>query len=276
MDAGQKSQLSAGKRPDIIGDVSVAARNLTPEQQAHIQAGMYKSKWATAEAEYQTHCEKLLAGKGGPSCSQQTKAAVPAATSGPQRQAPTPTDNKATAGKQESKGKGKATTQTSTPPQRLEVADGGHKPSSQKGPAGKPLSNPPKPVNKAVGGGPSDSRHPPPVMSQQAKQTSPPPASANDDNSNTEAAKKRRRRGGRGRGKHDNEAEPAIAPTPGQSTFQPNPAKGNGPKQESAAGGSKNNNNNNGKPTATAPPSKTPAPTGAARKAADSKLAQPA
>ncbi|EEQ34127.1 uncharacterized protein MCYG_06946 [Microsporum canis CBS 113480] len=277
MSAGQRPQLSTGRRPDIIGDANVAVPNLTPEQKAQGQADLQKSKWATSVDQYQDTWENLLANKGGPSCSQIIKAAVPAAMSGPKRQAPAPTDNKPTAGKQESKGKQKDTTQTSTPPQRLDRADGGHKP-SQKGSSGKALStNPPKPaVSVAVGEGPSDSRRPPPVMSQQAKQTStPPPASVNDNDANTEIARKRRRRGGRGRGgKKDNEASPAIAPAPSQSTSQPSPAKGNGPNKESAAGGA---DKKTSKPAATASaPPKTPSSTGAARKAADSKLAQPA
>ncbi|KAF3482457.1 uncharacterized protein GIQ15_05216 [Arthroderma uncinatum] len=276
MDAGQKSQLSTGRRPDIIGDVSVALPDLTPEQIAQRQAGLLQSKWASPVDEYHGQWENMLATKRGLSSSQNTKTAVPAATSGPQRQATAPTD-KPTAGKQESKGKARDTTQTSTPPKRLDAADGGSKPSAQKASSGKPLSIPPKPVNKAAGEGPSNSRRSPPVMSQQAKQTStPPPASANDNsNANSEASKKRRRRGGKGKGKAANEAVPAVAPTQGQSTFnKPSPAKGNGPKQqESAAGGA---DKNTGKPTTASAPPKTPASTGAARNAADSKLAQPA
>ncbi|EFE40239.1 hypothetical protein TRV_05035 [Trichophyton verrucosum HKI 0517] len=293
MSAGQKQQLSNGKRPDIIGDANVAVPRLTPEQNAQGQSDLYKSKWATPVDEYQTAWEKILAGKGGPSASQITQAAVPAATSGAKQQPPTSTD-KPTAGKQESKGKQRATTQQpSTSPQKIDRADDGHnKPSSQKGSSGKTLSaNPPKPAstdkkNMAVGEGPSDSRRPPPVTSQQSQPaTSLPPASENDNDNDagSDAAKKRRRRGRRGKGGNkdkDNEAAAsAIAPqTSGQSTSQPSPAKGNGPK-ESAAGGADKKTSKPSTTTASAPP-KTPAAqsssAGAARKAADSKLAQPA
>ncbi|KDB25123.1 hypothetical protein H109_03028 [Trichophyton interdigitale MR816] len=294
MSAGQKQQLSNGKRPDIIGDANVAVPRLTPEQNAQGQSDLYKSKWASPVDEYQTAWEKILAGKGGPSASQITQAAVPAATSGAKQQPPTSTD-KPTAGKQESKGKQRATTQQpSTSPQKIDRADDGHNKPSQKGPSGKTLSaNPPKPAstdkkNMAVGEGPSDSRRPPPVTSQQAQSaTSLPPASENDnDNDNdagSEAAKKRRRRGRRGKGGNkdkDNEAAAsAIASqTSGQSTSQPSPAKGNGPK-ESAAGGADKKTSKPSTTTASAPPKTPAAPSssaGAARKAADSKLAQPA
>lgn len=292
MSAGQKQQLSNGKRPDIIGDANVAVPRLTPEQNAQGQSDLYKSKWATPVDEYQTAWEKILAGKGGPSASQITQAAVPAATSGARQQPPTSTD-KPTAGKQESKGKQRATTQQpSTSPQKIDRADDGHNKPSQKGSSGKTLSaNPPKPAstdkkNMAVGEGPSDSRRPPPVTSQQAQPaTSLPPASENDNDNDagSDAAKKRRRRGRRGKGGNkdkDNEAAAsAIAPqTSGQSTSQPSPAKGNGPK-ESAAGGADKKTSKPSTTTASAPP-KTPAAqpssAGAARKAADSKLAQPA
>ena len=244
MSAGQKKQLSNGKRPDIIGDANVAVPRLTPEQNAQGQSDLYKSKWATPVDEYQAAWENILAGKGGPSASQITQAAVPAATSGAKRQPPTSTD-KPTAGKQESKGKQRATTQQpSTSPQKIDRADDGHNKPSQKGSSGKTLSaNPPKPAstdkkNMAVGEGPSDSRRPPPVTSQQAQPaTSLPPASENDNDNDagSDAAKKRRRRGRRGKGGNkdkDNEAAAsAIAPqTAGQSTSQPSPAKGNGPK----------------------------------------------
>ncbi|OAL69869.1 hypothetical protein A7D00_5908 [Trichophyton violaceum] len=254
MSAGQKKQLSNGKRPDIIGDANVAVPRLTPEQNAQGQSDLYKSKWATPVDEYQAAWENILAGVEG-----QAKGHHPA---------------------------------TFDSPQKIDRADDGHNKPSQKGSSGKTLSaNPPKPAstdkkNMAVGEGPSDSRRPPPVTSQQAQPaTSLPPASENDNDNDagSDAAKKRRRRGRRGKGGNkdkDNEAAAsAIAPqTAGQSTSQPSPAKGNGPK-ESAAGGADKKTSKPSTITASAPP-KTPAAApssaGAARKAADSKLALPA
>ncbi|EFR00655.1 hypothetical protein MGYG_03662 [Nannizzia gypsea CBS 118893] len=291
LSAGQKSQLSTGKRPDIIGDANVAVPTLTPEHKAQGQSDLYKSKWASPVDEYQSTWESMLAAKGGLSASQITQAAVPAATSGSKRQTPTPTD-KATAGKQESKGKQRATAQQpTTSPQKTDRADDGHSKPSQKGSLGKTLSaNPPKPAsnansNMAVGEGPSDSRRPPPVMSQRAKQTATPPAVDTDNEASTEATKKRRRRGrGRG-GKKDNNTEASVsasAPsTTSQSTFQPSPAKGNGAKESAAGGADKKQTSKPSTTTASAPPKTPAAPSsatsaGAARKAADSKLAQPA